>query len=244
MWICFDPIGSRVGLGTSVSFAALLYCASISIDASLANTAASNVPRTTVTSEVSSVPSAASAHHENDECRNVTTDNREGTFPTIARVSRGRTMIISSRVVDLSFANSNGNSKIPARSILLSCLRRYWSVSGQPWIRLSSFADSASNLSVRSSYLPTLSRNLREPHLLSTRECLLPIVAPRTERHTWCTLFKVHSTRGLCLSCFVGLDNSLLAGRCSLECSLCCHQLRPCMHASLQAQAYQVYKGN
>lgn len=123
-------------------------------------------------------------------------------------------------------------------------LRRYWTVSGQPWIRLSSFADSASNLPVRSSYLPTLSRNLCEPHLLSTRKCLLPIVTPCTKRHTWCTLFKVHSTRGLCLSCFVGLDNSLLAGRCSLECSLCCHQLHPCMHASLQAQAYQVYKGN
>lgn len=123
-------------------------------------------------------------------------------------------------------------------------LYRYWTVSGQPRIRLSSFADSASNLSVRSSYLPTLSRNLRESHLLSTRKCLLPIVTPCTKRHTWCTLFKVHSTRGLCLSCFVGLDNSLLAGCCSLECSLCCHRLRPCMHASLQAQAYQVYKGN
>lgn len=128
--------------------------------------------------------------------------------------------------------------------VLLSCLYRYWTVSGQPWIRLSSFADSASTFSVRSSYLPTLSRNLRQPHLLSTRKCLLPIVTPCTKRHTWCTLFKVHSTRGLCLSCFVGLDNSLLAGCCSLECSLCCHQLRPCMHASLQAQAYQVHKGN
>lgn len=130
------------------------------------------------------------------------------------------------------------------RNVLLSCLCRYWTVSGQPWIRLSSFADSASNFSVRSSYLPTLSRNLREPRLLSTRKCLLPIVTPCTKRHTWCTLFKVHSTRGLCLSCFVGLDNSLLAGCCSLECSLCYHQLRPCMHASLQAQAYQVYQGN
>lgn len=130
------------------------------------------------------------------------------------------------------------------RNVWLSCLYRYWTVSGQPWIRLSSFADSASNLSERSSYLPTLSRNLRESHLLSTRKCLLTIVTPCTKRHTWCTLFKVHSTRGLCLSCFVGLDNSLLAGCCSLECSICCHQLRPCMHASLQAQAYQVYKGN
>lgn len=74
MWICFDPIGSRIGWG-SISFVVLLYWTSITIDASLTNAAASNVPRNTVTSET-----PASAHHENDECRNVTTDNREGTF--------------------------------------------------------------------------------------------------------------------------------------------------------------------
>ncbi|KAG5324377.1 POPD1 protein, partial [Acromyrmex charruanus] len=74
MWICFDPIGSRIGWGTSISFVILLYWTSI--DASLTNAAASNVPRNTVTSDIS-IP--ASAHHENDECRNVTTDNREGT---------------------------------------------------------------------------------------------------------------------------------------------------------------------
>lgn len=77
MWICFDPTESRVGWGTSISFVVLLYWASITIDASLTNAAASNVPRSTVTSEVS-LP--APAHHDNDECRNVTTDNREGTF--------------------------------------------------------------------------------------------------------------------------------------------------------------------
>lgn len=120
----------------------------------------------------------------------------------------------------------------------------YWSISSQSWIWFSSFADSASNFSVRSSYLPTLSRNFCEPHLLSISKCLLSIVTPCTKWHTRCTLSKVHSARGLCLSCFVGLDNSLLAGRCSLECSICCHQLRPCMHASLQAQAYQVLKGS
>ncbi|KMR04332.1 blood vessel epicardial substance [Lasius niger] len=76
MWICFDPTESRVGWGTSISFVVLLYWASITIDASLTNAAASNVPRSTVTSEVS-LP--APAHHDNDECRNVTTDNREGT---------------------------------------------------------------------------------------------------------------------------------------------------------------------
>jgi len=238
MWICFDPTGSRIGLGASVSFVALLYWASITIDASLADAAAPNVPHSTVTSEVSSVP-AAPAHHENDECRNVTTDNREGTFDNTSHLNYARIgEWWFSRIV------TTFRYFIAHRNALLSCLCRYWTVSGQPWIRLSSFADSASNLSVRSSYLPTLSRNLREPHLLSTRKCLLPIVTSCTERHTWCTLFKVHSTRGLCLSCFVGLDNSLLAGRCSLECSLCYHQLRPCMHASLQAQAYQVYKGN
>lgn len=232
MWICFDPIGSRIGWG-SISFVVLLYWTSITIDASLTNAAASNVPRNTVTSEI-----PAAAHHENDECRNVTTDNREGTF------NNSPLEIIVHNPKNNFFLGCGHLSLLHRRNVWLSCLYRYWTVSGQPWIRLSSFADSASNLSVRSSYLPTLSRNLRESHLLSTRKCLLPIVTPCTKRHTWCTLFKVHSTRGLCLSCFMGLDNSLLAGCCSLECSLCCHQLRPCMHASLQAQAYQVYKGN
>lgn len=123
-------------------------------------------------------------------------------------------------------------------------LHSYWSISDQSRIWFSSFANSASNFSVRSSYLPTISRNFCEPHLFSTSKCLLSIVTPCTKWHTWRTLFKVHSARGLCLSCFVGLDNSLLAGCCSVECSVCCHQLRPCMHASLQAQAYQVFKGN
>lgn len=77
MWICFDPTESRVGWGTSISFVVLLYWTSITIDASLTNAAASNVPHSTVTSDVS-LPS--SAHHDNDECRNVTTDNREGIF--------------------------------------------------------------------------------------------------------------------------------------------------------------------
>lgn len=85
MWICFDPIGSRDGWGASISFVVLLYWTSITIDASLTNAAASNVPRNTVTSEIS-VP--ASAHHENDECRNVTTDNREGTISVISLLAR------------------------------------------------------------------------------------------------------------------------------------------------------------
>lgn len=75
MWICFDPIGSREGWGTSILFIVLLYWTSITTDASLANAAVSNVPRNTVTSGVS-LP--ASAHHEDDECNNVTTDNKEG----------------------------------------------------------------------------------------------------------------------------------------------------------------------
>jgi hypothetical protein len=90
MWICFDPTGSRIGLGASISFVALLYWASITIDASLADAAASNVLHSTVTSEVSSVP-AAPAHHENDECRNVTTDNREGTFDNTTHFNLART---------------------------------------------------------------------------------------------------------------------------------------------------------
>jgi len=178
--------------------------------------------------------------------RHITRTTNAGMWPLIIeRVHLTIHRLRSSCVTqEWFFSDCNHLSLLHRQNAWLSCLYRYWTVSGQPWIRLSSFADSASNLSERSSYLPTLSRNLRESHLLSTRKCLLPIVTPCTKRHTWCTLFKVHSTRGLCLSCFVGLDNSLLAGCCSLECSLCCHQLRPCMHASLQAQAYQVYKGN
>lgn len=76
MWICFDPIGSRDGWHASISFLVFLYWILVGIDASLTNAAASNVPRNTVTSEVS-LP--ASTHHEDDECRNVTTDNRAGT---------------------------------------------------------------------------------------------------------------------------------------------------------------------
>lgn len=76
MWICFDPIGSREGWRASISFLIFLYCTSLGIDASLTKAAASNVPRNTVTSEVS-LP--ISTHHEDDECRNVTTDNRAGT---------------------------------------------------------------------------------------------------------------------------------------------------------------------
>ncbi|XP_053977431.1 popeye domain-containing protein 3-like isoform X2 [Hylaeus anthracinus] len=76
MWICFDPIGSRVGWRASILFFVFFYWTSFGIDASLTNAAASNVPRNTVTSEVT-LP--ISTHHEDDECRNVTTDTRTAT---------------------------------------------------------------------------------------------------------------------------------------------------------------------
>ncbi|KAI4496696.1 hypothetical protein M0804_000506 [Polistes exclamans] len=75
MWICFDLIGSREGLGASISFLILLYSISNSVDASLTNADTSNIPHNTVTSDISS-PTVT--HHENDECRNVTTDDRAG----------------------------------------------------------------------------------------------------------------------------------------------------------------------
>ncbi|XP_047359720.1 popeye domain-containing protein 3-like [Vespa velutina] len=74
MWICFDLIGSREGLGASISFLILLYSISNSVDASLTNADTFNIPHNTVTSDISS-PTVT--HHENDECRNVTTDDRE-----------------------------------------------------------------------------------------------------------------------------------------------------------------------
>ncbi|XP_017879043.1 blood vessel epicardial substance-like isoform X1 [Ceratina calcarata] len=76
MWICFDAIGSREGWQASTLFFMFVYWICFGIDGSLTNAIASNVPHNTVTSEVSlTVPT----HHEDDECRNVTTDNRATT---------------------------------------------------------------------------------------------------------------------------------------------------------------------
>lgn len=80
MWICFDPIGSREGWRASILFLVFFSGTYFGIDASLTNAAASNVPHNTVASEVS-LP--ISTHHENDECRNVTTDNRAGIYTYI-----------------------------------------------------------------------------------------------------------------------------------------------------------------
>lgn len=80
MWICFDLIGSREGLGASISFLILLYSISNSVDASLTNADTSNIPHNTVTSDISS-PTVT--HHENDECRNVTTDDRASMYTSL-----------------------------------------------------------------------------------------------------------------------------------------------------------------
>lgn len=71
MWICFDPIGSREGWRAFILFCIFLCWTSFGIDGSLTNAAAFNVPHNTVTSDIS-LP--LSTHHEDDECRNVTTD--------------------------------------------------------------------------------------------------------------------------------------------------------------------------
>lgn len=77
MWICFDPVGSREGWRASILFFIFLYWTSFGTDGSLTNAAAFNVPHNTVTSEVS-LP--VSTHREDDECRNVTTDNRASMY--------------------------------------------------------------------------------------------------------------------------------------------------------------------
>ncbi|KAG7209620.1 hypothetical protein KM043_011271 [Ampulex compressa] len=76
MWICPNPIGRREGWRASISLLVFLYWASVSVDASLTNAATSNVPHNTATSG-DTLPTLP--HHEDDECRNVTTDNRAGT---------------------------------------------------------------------------------------------------------------------------------------------------------------------
>lgn len=82
MWICLDPIESREGWRASILFFVFLYWTSFGINGSLTN--ASNI-HNTVTSKVLS---PVSTHHEDDECRNVTTDDRGGTYACDITISK------------------------------------------------------------------------------------------------------------------------------------------------------------